>query len=104
MSDGRKEMEFAPMKTLARALLLILVLGLIGSVSGFLSLGRAKAAAANTAPPSSNLSRARWKQKYIRHGSTPFPADNLYSNDRELLGKTLFFDPRLSQSGSIACA
>ena len=31
-------------------------------------------------------------------------ADNLYSNDRDLLGKDLFFDPRLSQSGSISCA
>ena len=41
--------------------------------------------------------------KYIRPASPPFPADNLYSEDRELLGKTLFFDPRLSQSGSIAC-
>jgi cytochrome c peroxidase len=96
-------MEFAPMKTLTRALLLMLVLGLIGSVPGFLSLDRAKAAAANTAPPSA-LARAHWRLKYIRPASTPFPADNLYSNDRELLGKMLFFDPRLSQSGSIACA
>jgi len=91
------------MKTSTRALLLMLVLGLIGSVPGFLSSDSAKAAA-NTAPPSSNLTRAHLKQKYVRPASTPFPADNLYSKDRELLGKTLFFDPRLSQSGSIACA
>jgi cytochrome c peroxidase len=99
--DGRKETEFAPMKTSTRALLLLLAL--IGSVPGFLSSDRAKAAA-NTAPPTSNLTRAHLKQKYVRPASTPFPADNLYSKDRELLGKTLFFDPRLSQSGSIACA
>lgn len=101
--DGRKETEFATMKTSTRALLLMLVLGVIGFVPGFLSLDRAKASA-NTAPPSSNLIRAHLRQKYVRPASTPFPADNLYSKDRELLGKTLFFDPRLSQSGSIACA
>jgi len=33
-----------------------------------------------------------------------FPADNPYSVDKELLGKTLFFDPRLSKSNQIACA
>ncbi|WP_053082706.1 cytochrome-c peroxidase [Chryseobacterium angstadtii] len=33
-----------------------------------------------------------------------FPTDNPYSEDKALLGKTLFFDPRLSQSNQIACA
>jgi cytochrome c peroxidase len=33
-----------------------------------------------------------------------FPADNQYSVEKELLGKTLFFDPRLSKSNQIACA
>jgi len=35
---------------------------------------------------------------------TPYPADNLYSKEKEKLGKTLFFDPRLSSSKQIACA
>ncbi|WP_228463122.1 cytochrome-c peroxidase [Chryseobacterium cheonjiense] len=35
---------------------------------------------------------------------TPFPSDNPYSAEKELLGKTLFFDPRLSRSEQIACA
>jgi cytochrome c peroxidase len=98
-----KKWSFAPMKTPTRALFLMLVLGMIGSVPGFLSLDRAKAAA-NTAQSSRTLTRAQWRLKYVRPASPPFPADNLYSKDRELLGKTLFFDPRLSQSGSIACA
>jgi cytochrome c peroxidase len=33
-----------------------------------------------------------------------FPDDNQYSAEKELLGKTLFFDPRLSKSNQIACA
>jgi cytochrome c peroxidase len=35
---------------------------------------------------------------------TEFPKDNLYSEDKALLGKVLFFDPRLSKSNQIACA
>jgi len=34
----------------------------------------------------------------------PYPADNPYSEAKEQLGQRLFFDPRLSASGSIACA
>lgn len=33
-----------------------------------------------------------------------YPADNPYSQEKEELGKLLFFDPRLSSSGQIACA
>jgi cytochrome c peroxidase len=43
-------------------------------------------------------------EQYLRPTAIPFPADNPYSKDRELLGKILFFDPRLSHSGSISCA
>jgi len=33
-----------------------------------------------------------------------FPADNVFSESKRELGKVLFFDPRLSSSGQIACA
>ncbi len=33
-----------------------------------------------------------------------FPENNSYSSDKALLGKTLFYDPRLSGSNQIACA
>ena len=33
-----------------------------------------------------------------------YPANNPYSKEKADLGKTLFFDPRLSSSGQIACA
>ncbi|OXA90501.1 cytochrome-c peroxidase [Flavobacterium hercynium] len=34
----------------------------------------------------------------------PYPAYNPYSEEKQSLGKVLFFDPRLSSSGQIACA
>lgn len=36
--------------------------------------------------------------------AVPYPAYNPYSKEKESLGKILFFDPRLSNSGQIACA
>ncbi|HMP32536.1 MAG TPA: cytochrome-c peroxidase, partial [Saprospiraceae bacterium] len=33
-----------------------------------------------------------------------YPKDNPYNIAKEALGKTLFFDPRLSSSGKISCA
>ncbi|GAA4291919.1 cytochrome-c peroxidase [Aestuariibaculum suncheonense] len=37
-------------------------------------------------------------------GKVTFPDNNPYSKEKEKLGKILFFDPRLSVSGQIACA
>jgi cytochrome c peroxidase len=45
-----------------------------------------------------------WKESFRRPEKIPYPADNPYSNAKEELGKKLFFDPRLSGSGTIACA
>lgn len=49
-------------------------------------------------------SRLEMKKKYVRPAAIPFPAENAFSKEKELLGRTLFFDPRLSGSGSIACS
>jgi cytochrome c peroxidase len=54
--------------------------------------------------PLPDPSRAKWRLEYLRPATIPFPADNLYSKDREILGWTLFFDPRLSGSKSTSCA
>ena len=48
--------------------------------------------------------RSDWKKKYARPSTIPFPGDNGFSKEKELLGRTLFFDPRLSGSRSIACS
>ena len=41
---------------------------------------------------------------YLRPHSAPEPADNVGNPERVELGKTLFFDPRLSGSNWISCA
>ena len=42
--------------------------------------------------------------KYARPAAVPHPAQNEHTPAREELGRTLFFDPRLSGSNFIACA
>ena len=44
------------------------------------------------------------KHAFRRPVTIPFPADNAYTRDRERLGAMLFFDPRVSGSGSMSCA
>jgi cytochrome c peroxidase len=46
----------------------------------------------------------RYQAVYRRPAAVPYPADNAFTPARERLGRTLFFDPRLSGSGSISCA
>jgi cytochrome c peroxidase len=46
----------------------------------------------------------RHKVEYRRPGVVPYPGDNAHSQEREQLGRVLFFDPRLSGSGWISCA
>lgn len=48
-------------------------------------------------------STREYLKKYNRPLSIPFPEDNRYSSERDLLGRTLFFDPRLSGSNWISC-
>jgi len=59
---------------------------------------------------------SQWPQPHLDKGvekdfkdigslpKTQYPKDNTYNKEKEKLGKTLFFDPRLSGSGQIACA
>ena len=42
--------------------------------------------------------------EFRRPTEIPFPDDNPYSEDKERLGKTLFFDRQLSASGAFSCA
>ena len=47
---------------------------------------------------------AELKTHYVPPIQVPYPADNSYSANKELLGRKLFFDPSLSANGNIACA
>ena len=42
--------------------------------------------------------------QFRRPDRIPFPPENPYTAEAALLGRTLFFDPRLSGSGSLACS
>lgn len=57
------------------------------------------AAGAGTAAPLAAL-----KEKYRRPPTIPFPDDNLFTAEKAQLGRTLFFDPRLSGSNLLSCA
>src|ERR1044072_7001594 len=46
---------------------------------------------------------AAMKKLYARPSEIPFPAEKAYTPAKAELGKTLFFDPRLSRSGVQAC-
>lgn len=60
---------------------------------------------AHAARPSASLASFSAKlAQYRRPKGVPAPADNPITGDKAALGKALFFDPRLSGSGKIACA
>jgi cytochrome c peroxidase len=44
------------------------------------------------------------KSEYVRPTDIPAPEDNKQTSDKIALGKMLYFDPRLSQSGDLSCA
>ncbi|KIQ14416.1 cytochrome C peroxidase [Flavobacterium sp. MEB061] len=57
--------------------------------------------------PAAELHESIDKSKFEDIGvlpAVPYPDYNPYSKEKEALGKILFFDPRLSLSGQIACA
>src|SRR6185369_2506314 len=62
-------------------------------------LGSADTGLADGAPD-----RAGWKAQYHRSAAIPFPPDNPYSDAKASLGRTLFFDPIFSGSGTRSCA
>lgn len=54
--------------------------------------------------PAGPYNRETARKQYLRPEGIPFPDDNRYTRARAELGKALFFDPRLSATGTIACA
>lgn len=50
------------------------------------------------------VSPAELKAKYRRPETIPHPKSNPYSAEKADLGRHLFFDPRLSRTGTVSCA
>ena len=61
-------------------------------------------AASNDRRVPASSARHRYTDEFRRSDAIPYPSDNARTPDRELLGRVLFFDPRLSGSAWISCA
>jgi cytochrome c peroxidase len=77
------------------------VLSLIGPAFSAGADGTAATQTASTAQPPADL--AALKALYARPTEIPFPKTNPYTPEKAELGKTLFFDPRLSRVAVEAC-
>jgi cytochrome c peroxidase len=55
-------------------------------------------------PVAAELDARRFAAEYGRPQTIPSPADNVATSERLTLGRSLFFDPRLSRSNFVSCA
>ena len=94
-NGGTRSARSKRTRALLRSTLAVAAFGLVWSAGGVGDLLGVKSAEAK--------SRVEWKAEYVRPDSVPFPEDNPYSADKARLGKTLFFDPRLSGNDYISC-
>jgi len=76
---------------------------IVGAMGVFLAGGAASADTQVASAQPGDADIAAMKKLYERPTQIPFPADNAYAPAKAELGKTLFFDPRLSRSGVQAC-
>src|SRR5580765_7638584 len=74
------------------------------SIAAIASLIAVALANAAEFKPTSPVDMQSMKNEYQWPVEIPAPQDNAYSPERAKLGKSLFFDPRLSGSGALSCA
>ena len=79
--------ETMPLRSAGFAILVSLVCATLGS-------------AASGGPAADEARRA----DYARPASVPYPESNPFSQEKADLGRALFFEPRLSAAGTMACA
>jgi cytochrome c peroxidase len=81
-------------------------LALAATAIGYVVLAgtTARYAPAHAAGADRSLALQEYAKNYARPAAIPFPSDNAHTPEREALGKSLFFDPRLSGSNEISCA
>jgi len=74
-----------------------LAVSMVVVLSGFATVASTAAISAE------KKSRTEWKKEYVRPSEIPFPKENPYTAAKADLGRTLFFDPRLSGANYISC-
>jgi cytochrome c peroxidase len=79
------------------------VLVLAAATAALFTTGETSFAGAGTPPTESLPEVAAMMAEYQRPSSIPFPEDNPFSEAKARLGRTLYFDPRLSRSNMQSC-
>jgi cytochrome c peroxidase len=79
------------------------VLSLIGPAVSAAADGTEQAATQTASTTEGPVDIAALKALFARPTEIPFPKDNAYTPEKAELGKTLFFDPRLSRVAVEAC-
>ncbi len=102
-------MTFAGMRRLLPSSIARTISGPLAGLAVLLALAAASVGAPadrDGAAPAATGEDARQSAKdlYRRPAEIPFPADNPFSEAKLKLGRTLFFDPLLSGSGTHSCA
>jgi cytochrome c peroxidase len=92
------------MRTHGRGSRRVVALALLGIAGVLAGVPRPSAGRDDVVPGSDRAGIDRLKAAYRREPAIPFPDDNRHTEERERLGRTLFFDPRLSGSGVVSCA
>jgi cytochrome c peroxidase len=80
------------------------ITGGVGFCAVLATIGIAGGTYVRGANPIGSAARLRESAAYQRPVAPPFPVGNAHSKARELLGKTLFFEPKLSASNWISCS
>jgi cytochrome c peroxidase len=70
---------------------------------GILLISQVSALSVNSAHGTDTSDHLQLLKKYVRPASIPSPVDNASTSERVVLGRALFFDPRLSASNWISC-
>jgi len=86
------------------ALAVVAAAALLGAAVGWAIRSDAPLAQARDPQGIAEPDLAALKARFRRPPAVPFPADNAYGEAKARLGRTLFFDPRLSGGGTLACA
>lgn len=93
--------------TFRRALLCSIIVSSVAAFLTAIARGNEPTASGGSSAGPAQMSAAaidELKAKFRRPASIPFPKSNPFDEKKKELGRRLFFDPRLSVTGSVSCA